>query len=97
MADTYALLNVVETNPFKHLIHLSLRVLPGNDTAIKSFLAECLREYKLKTERLEKSLQSTSGSLTSSLNSVQQVPAVNPLYTESVIYDYIDDGKAYFR
>ena len=35
-----ALLNVVETNPFKHLTHLSLKLLPGNDVEIKKFLLQ---------------------------------------------------------
>ncbi|KAL4674375.1 hypothetical protein H8959_018309 [Pygathrix nigripes] len=38
-----AFLNVVETNPFKHLTHLSLKLLPGNDVEIKKFLAGCLK------------------------------------------------------
>ena len=42
-----ATVNIVETNPFKHLIHLSLNVVPGNDEAVKTFLSECLREYKV--------------------------------------------------
>lgn len=49
LKDGSATLNVVETNPFKHLIHLSLNVLPGNDEAIKTFLSDCLREYKART------------------------------------------------
>ena len=47
MDDGHSTLNIVETNPFKHLVHLSLRVVPGNDTAIKNFLSECLRDYKV--------------------------------------------------
>lgn len=41
-------LNVVETNPFKHLTHLSLKFLPGNDAEIKKFLASCLKCLKVK-------------------------------------------------
>lgn len=41
-------LNVVETNPFKHLIHLSLKLLPGNDVEIKKFLAGCLKCSKVR-------------------------------------------------
>lgn len=43
-----ALLNVVETNPFKHLTHLSLKLLPGNDVEIKKFLAGCLKCSKVR-------------------------------------------------
>lgn len=41
-------LNVVETNPFKHLTHLSLKFLPGTDAEIKKFLANCLKCLKVK-------------------------------------------------
>ena len=41
-------LDVVETNPFKHLIHLSLNFLPGNDQEIKKYLAKCLKELKVR-------------------------------------------------
>lgn len=43
-----AFLNVVETNPFKHLTHLSLKLLPGNDVEIKKFLAGCLKCSKVR-------------------------------------------------
>ncbi|EHH14983.1 hypothetical protein EGK_01006 [Macaca mulatta] len=46
-----AFLNVVETNPFKHLTHLSLKLLPGNDVEIKKFLAGCLKCSKTLAEK----------------------------------------------
>ncbi|KFO26882.1 Spindle assembly abnormal protein 6 like protein [Fukomys damarensis] len=58
-----AFLNVVETNPFKHLTHLSLKLLPGNDTEIKKFLAGCLRcskaqaQYQQQHEQQKKDLE----------------------------------------
>ena len=42
-----ASLNVIETNPFKHLVHLSLKFLPGNDAEIKKYLASCLLSLKV--------------------------------------------------
>ncbi|XP_077602173.1 spindle assembly abnormal protein 6 homolog isoform X4 [Crocuta crocuta] len=45
-----AFLNVVETNPFKHLTHLSLKLLPGNDVEIKKFLASCLKSSKVQVQ-----------------------------------------------
>ena len=42
-------LNVIETNPFKHLTHLSLKFLPGSDSDIKKYLADCLKTLKVKT------------------------------------------------
>ncbi|XP_052035322.1 spindle assembly abnormal protein 6 homolog isoform X1 [Apodemus sylvaticus] len=57
------LLNVVETNPFKHLIHLSLKLLPGNDVEIKKFLAGCLKCSKEEKLSLTKSLDDVTRQL----------------------------------
>lgn len=40
-------LNIIETNPFKHLTHLSLRFVPGNDAEVKKYLADCLKKLKV--------------------------------------------------
>ncbi|KAK3533371.1 hypothetical protein QTP70_019315 [Hemibagrus guttatus] len=40
-------LNIVETNAFKHLTHLSLKLLPGSDVEIKKYLATCLASMKI--------------------------------------------------
>ncbi|XP_048207990.1 spindle assembly abnormal protein 6 homolog isoform X3 [Perognathus longimembris pacificus] len=61
-------LNVVETNPFKHLIHLSLKLLPGNDVEIKKFLACCLKCSKEEKLSLTQSLDD----VTRQLNSTQK-------------------------
>ena len=42
-----ASLNVIETNPFKHLTHLSLMFLPGMDADVKEYLADCLKTLKV--------------------------------------------------
>ena len=44
---TPSLLNVVETNPFRHLNHLSLRFVPAGDEQLKKYLAECLIHMKV--------------------------------------------------
>ncbi|XP_072500205.1 spindle assembly abnormal protein 6 homolog isoform X1 [Notamacropus eugenii] len=61
-------LNVVETNPFKHLTHLSLKLLPGNDMEIKKFLAGCLKCSKEEKLSLEQTLED----VTRQLNFTQQ-------------------------
>ncbi|XP_069844812.1 spindle assembly abnormal protein 6 homolog [Dipodomys merriami] len=61
-------LNVVETNPFKHLTHLSLKLLPGNDVEIKKFLACCLKCSKEEKLSLTQSLDD----VTRQLNSTQK-------------------------
>ena len=43
MSSTMGTLKVIETNPFKHLTHLSLNLLPGNDNDVKKYLASCLK------------------------------------------------------
>ena len=48
-----ALLNVVEANPFKHLIHLSLKLLHANDSVLKKYLAECLVALRVSCGTLE--------------------------------------------
>ncbi|KAM6168290.1 spindle assembly abnormal protein 6 homolog [Erethizon dorsatum] len=58
-----AFLNVVETNPFKHLIHLSLKLLPGNDVEIKKFLAGCLKCSKEEKLLLTQSLDDVTKQL----------------------------------
>nr|XP_032660829.1 spindle assembly abnormal protein 6 homolog isoform X2 [Chelonoidis abingdonii] len=70
---TPAFLNVVETNPFKHLTHLSLKFLPGNDAEIKKFLAICLKCIKEEKSLLEQKLKKTEDDLTRQLSYTQQV------------------------
>ncbi|KAM6066026.1 spindle assembly abnormal protein 6 homolog isoform 3-T3 [Chlamydotis macqueenii] len=65
-------LNVVETNPFKHLTHLSLKFLPGNDAEIKKFLASCLKCLKEDKIMLEEKLRKTEEDLTRQLSYTQQ-------------------------
>ncbi|NWR73578.1 SAS6 protein, partial [Centropus unirufus] len=65
-------LNVVETNPFKHLTHLSLKFLPGNDAEIKKFLASCLKCLKEDKMMLEEKLRRTEEDLTRQLSYAQQ-------------------------
>uniref|UniRef100_A0A673IFA6 Spindle assembly abnormal protein 6 homolog n=1 Tax=Sinocyclocheilus rhinocerous TaxID=307959 RepID=A0A673IFA6_9TELE len=66
-------LNIVETNAFKHLTHLSLKLLPGSDTDIKKYLATCLSTVKEEKQQLEQKLRKTEEDLTRQLNYAQQV------------------------
>uniref|UniRef100_A0A8D3BWN3 Spindle assembly abnormal protein 6 N-terminal domain-containing protein n=1 Tax=Scophthalmus maximus TaxID=52904 RepID=A0A8D3BWN3_SCOMX len=63
--------SVVETNAFKHLNHLSLRLVQGSDKEIKDYLAVCLSSLKTlseKTKELDK-LRSEWTGQSSSLSS----------------------------
>ena len=42
-----ASLSVVETNPFRHLNHLSLKFAPATDSHLKKYLADCLLGLKV--------------------------------------------------
>ena len=69
------LLEVVETNPFKHLTHLSLRVLPGTDRTVKDYLAECLRGYKTENGRLSEELAVCKDELARSMSASRAAAA----------------------
>ena len=47
VTPTPSLLHVVETNPFRHLNHLSLKFVPASDAYLKKYLAECLVALKV--------------------------------------------------
>ncbi|KAL6108616.1 sass6 [Pungitius sinensis] len=65
-------LSVVETNAFKHLNHLSLRLVHGSDKAIKDYLAVCLCSLKAEKQALEVKLQKTEEDLSRQLSYAQQ-------------------------
>eukprot|EP00026_Physarum_polycephalum_P005206 Phypoly_transcript_05236.p1 GENE.Phypoly_transcript_05236~~Phypoly_transcript_05236.p1 ORF type:complete len:626 (+),score=156.93 Phypoly_transcript_05236:97-1974(+) len=57
-------LQIIKTDDFKNLVPLSLVFRPGNDVAIKKYLAEKLGEFKNSSISLKKSLDDTRTSLT---------------------------------
>ncbi|KAJ7993273.1 hypothetical protein DPEC_G00270730 [Dallia pectoralis] len=67
-----ASLNVVETNAFKHLTHLSLKLLHGTDLELKKYLAVCLSCVKEEKHQLEQRLKKTEDDLSRQLNYAQQ-------------------------
>eukprot|EP00743_Colponemidia_sp_Colp-15_P007698 GILK01008333.1.p1 GENE.GILK01008333.1~~GILK01008333.1.p1 ORF type:complete len:585 (-),score=127.95 GILK01008333.1:154-1821(-) len=60
-----AKLFIVETNNFKHLVHLTLRFRAGNDDALKKFLAEKLKQFKASALDYSERLQRTETDLSS--------------------------------
>ncbi|KAJ3333697.1 Spindle assembly abnormal protein 6 [Blyttiomyces sp. JEL0837] len=62
-----ALFNIIETNTFKHIIHLSLHFIPGNDAAVKQYLAGMVKELKTDNSVLRNQLRSTHDSLSTRL------------------------------
>ncbi|XP_063313245.1 spindle assembly abnormal protein 6 homolog isoform X2 [Pelobates fuscus] len=65
-------LNIIETNPFKHLTHLSLKLLAGNDSDVKKYLATCIQNLKLENSSLKEKLQQTQEDLSKRLCVTQQ-------------------------
>ncbi|XP_053558377.1 spindle assembly abnormal protein 6 homolog [Bombina bombina] len=70
-----ASLNIIETNPFKHLVHLSLKLLAGNDSDVKKYLATCMKNVKLENCTLKEKLQKTEEDLSRRLCVTQQALA----------------------
>ncbi|GFS17218.1 spindle assembly abnormal protein 6-like protein [Elysia marginata] len=61
--DAPCIFNIVETNPFRHLNHLSLKFLPGSDGDIKSHLADCLKQMKETNSLIQHKFEHTSTDL----------------------------------
>ncbi|XP_069481772.1 spindle assembly abnormal protein 6 homolog [Ambystoma mexicanum] len=68
-------LNVIETNPFKHLTHLSLKLLAGSDSDVKKYLAACIKLLKSENSILEEKLQRSEEELSKRLSLTQQALA----------------------
>uniref|UniRef100_UPI0037E97D5F spindle assembly abnormal protein 6 homolog n=1 Tax=Semicossyphus pulcher TaxID=241346 RepID=UPI0037E97D5F len=64
--------SVVETNAFKHLNHLFLRLAQGSDKEVKDFLAVCLSSLKEEKQALEMKLKKTDDDLSRQLSYAQQ-------------------------
>ncbi|XP_013129016.1 spindle assembly abnormal protein 6 homolog isoform X3 [Oreochromis niloticus] len=64
--------SVIETNAFKHLNHLSLRLSQASDKEVKDYLAVCLSSLKAEKHVLEMKLKTTEDDLTRQLNYAQQ-------------------------
>ncbi|XP_062307055.1 spindle assembly abnormal protein 6 homolog [Osmerus eperlanus] len=64
--------NVVETNVFKHLMHLSLKLLHGTDSEIKKFLAVSLSSLKEEKQLLEQRFKKAEDDLSRQLSYTQQ-------------------------
>ncbi|XP_029473917.1 spindle assembly abnormal protein 6 homolog isoform X3 [Rhinatrema bivittatum] len=68
-------LNIIETNPFKHLTHLSLKLLAATDDDIKKYLATCIKNLKVENHTLEERLYKSEEELSKRLSITQQALA----------------------
>ncbi|XP_013863508.1 spindle assembly abnormal protein 6 homolog [Austrofundulus limnaeus] len=64
--------SVVETNAFKHLNHLCLRLVQGSDKEVKDYLAACLSSLKAEKQAVESKLKKTEDDLSRQLSYAQQ-------------------------
>ncbi|KAJ3282753.1 hypothetical protein HK104_010735, partial [Borealophlyctis nickersoniae] len=62
-----AIFSIIETNSFKHITHLSLQFVPGNDAAVKQYLANLVKEYKAENASLYTQLNTTTTTLSTKL------------------------------
>ncbi|GFS49387.1 spindle assembly abnormal protein 6 homolog [Nephila pilipes] len=69
-------LDVVETNPFKHLTHLSLKFVAATDSSIRQYLALCFKNLKEENHQLHNRLtqldQDLKQQVTGSRNALEQ-------------------------
>lgn len=80
----FATLSIVETNPFRHLNHLSLKFVPASDAYLKKYLAECLLKFKDDNGRLSETLTATRTDLTAQLAQCEQTLARRSQELESL-------------
>jgi len=66
-----AQLNISEINAFRQITHLNLKLIQGDDTDIKEYLAECLAMYKDSYEKTSSELNNTRSSLNSRLEKAE--------------------------
>ncbi|XP_063284487.1 spindle assembly abnormal protein 6 homolog [Pelobates fuscus] len=72
LGGSHAQLDVIEKNAFKHLTHLSLRMLPATDIEIKGYLAKCLRYTTEEKNMFQKKLKKTEEDFNRQMISAQQ-------------------------
>ncbi|XP_061592954.1 spindle assembly abnormal protein 6 homolog isoform X2 [Cololabis saira] len=64
--------SIVETNAFKHLTHLSLRLSQGSDKEVNTYLAACLSSLKAEKQALDVKLKKIEDDLSRQLSYAQQ-------------------------
>lgn len=77
-------LNVIEINPFKHLYHLSLNFMPGNDADVKKYLANCLQTIREDYNKLNKVHEETKGTLSQKLDQTNQALSLKNMEYEKL-------------
>ncbi|KAI9199709.1 uncharacterized protein BJ171DRAFT_517588 [Polychytrium aggregatum] len=63
--------SIIETNTFKHISHIALAFIPGNDVAIKEYLAGLVVDFKAENAMLKSELDTTGTSLSTRLRDLE--------------------------
>ena len=82
----HATLNVMEINSFKHLCHVSLNFMPGNDSDVKKYLATCWQNLKEDHNKLTRLYEDTRATLSQKLENAQQVCLLINLKLKLVLF-----------
>ena len=83
----HANLNVIEINPFKHLCHLSLNFMPGNDADVKKYLATCLQTLRDDYIKLSRTAEESKQTLTQKLEATLENLTKKTLEVEKLKLD----------
>ncbi|XP_038056401.1 spindle assembly abnormal protein 6 homolog [Patiria miniata] len=75
---------IVETNPFKHLTHLALKLQPGGDADVKKYLASCLKRLQGDHNNLSQRLKLTESTLSGQLQESQKALSARTRELESL-------------
>ena len=68
-------LQIIETNLFKHLTHLSLHFQPGNDSSIQRYLAARLNQVKAQRDTLRREQRATRAELAAASGDAERLRA----------------------
>ena len=66
-----AVLDIVEAAQFKHLVHLSLRLVQSSDAQVKAHLANCVKTLKEERDNLKQKLEKVETQMTSQCHTLQ--------------------------
>ncbi|ELU04624.1 hypothetical protein CAPTEDRAFT_198072 [Capitella teleta] len=91
--NAIATLNIIETNPFKHLTHLALKFLPGQDADVKKFLAKCLEHLKDENVGLKDRLARTESDLSTQLRQAREALSSRTMELDALKRDWTSRSK----
>lgn len=79
---------ISETNAFRQIVHLNLKLMQGDDTDVKEYLAECLSNYKdsyeKTAEELERYKLNMKGKLDTAENEIERLEMLNEELTREL-------------